>query len=288
MARALGWNPQVAETGEQLIGIMNNSRGAWPDVLILDLHLHDMDARQLIARLEKECGPDTLPPIVVVAESTQSYAEQEQLAGASDVLLMRPLTSSALFNAVNATVSKGPDTLERVLQSTNFDEFHAQWLHGVSVLVVDDSDINLEVAQRILERQGAQVTTCSDGMAALEHVRLHPRTLDIVLMDVQMPILDGNAATRRIRTELKLATLPIVALTAGALVAERQRALEARQSQDTAQQDKSTDDQRNCRDHAAAEGEPARVPPDRGEVRDPERDPGREVGRKNKSHRPGR
>ncbi len=227
MARALGWNPQVAETGEQLIGIMNNSRGAWPDVLILDLHLHDMDARQLIARLEKECGPDTLPPIVVVAESTQSYAEQEQLAGASDVLLMRPLTSSALFNAVNATVSKGPDTLERVLQSTNFDEFHAQWLHGVSVLVVDDSDINLEVAQRILERQGAQVTTCSDGMAALEHVRLHPRTLDIVLMDVQMPILDGNAATRRIRTELKLATLPIVALTAGALVAERQRALEA-------------------------------------------------------------
>jgi CheY-like chemotaxis protein len=52
------------------------------------------------------------------------------------------------------------------------------------VLVVDDSDINLEVAQRILGKQGASVTTCCDGFAALEHVRLHHQTLDIVLMDV--------------------------------------------------------------------------------------------------------
>jgi CheY-like chemotaxis protein len=153
--------------------------------------------------------------------------DHEQLMRTTDVLLTRPLTSSALFNSVNATVSKRPDSLERVLQSTNFDELHAQWLAGVHVLVVDDSDINLEVAERILEKQGATVTTCSDGLAALEHVRIHHQRLDIVLMDVQMPTLDGNEATRRIRAELQLKPLPIVALTAGALVAERQRALEA-------------------------------------------------------------
>src|SRR6202030_4834059 len=79
----------------------------------------------------------------------------------------------------------------------------------------------------ILEKQGAMVTTCSDGLAALEHVRAHHQLLDVVLMDVQMPTLDGNEATRRIRGELQLMTLPIVALTAGALVGERQRALEA-------------------------------------------------------------
>jgi CheY-like chemotaxis protein/HPt (histidine-containing phosphotransfer) domain-containing protein len=114
-----------------------------------------------------------------------------------------------------------------VLQSTNFDELNAQWLAGVRVLVVDDSDINLEVAQRILEKQGAIVTTCCDGLAALEQVRVHHEILDVVLMDVQMPALDGNEATRRIRGELQVKTLPIVALTAGALVGERQRALEA-------------------------------------------------------------
>jgi len=228
MARALGWSPQVAETGEQLITALRTTQPhTWPDVLIVELHLDDMDAHQLIARLEKECAHGVLPPVIVVADLMQSYMEQEFLMRATDVLLVRPLTSSALFNAVNALVSKQPDSLERVLQSTNFDELHAQWLAGVHVLVVDDSDINLEVAQRILEKQGATVTTCSDGLAALEHVRVHHRVLDVVLMDVQMPTVDGNEATRRIRGELQLKTLPIVALTAGALVGERQRALEA-------------------------------------------------------------
>jgi PAS domain S-box-containing protein len=228
MARALGWSPQVAETGEELLGFMSNCQpSAWPDVLILEQHLHDMDARQLTSRLERECTGSELPPVIVVADLTQSQITPEQLKRTRDVLLVRPLTSSALFNAVNAAVSKRPDSLDRVLQSTNFDELNAQWLVSVRVLVVDDSDINLEVAQRILEKQGATVTTCSDGLAALEHVRAHHLELDVVLMDVQMPTLDGNETTRRIRSELQLQTLPIVALTAGALLGERQRALEA-------------------------------------------------------------
>jgi PAS domain S-box-containing protein len=228
MARALGWCPQMAESGEQLLADMSNTPPhAWPDVLILERYLHDMDAHQLIARLGRECGHGELPPVIVVADPAQSHTEQEQLIRPTDVLLRRPLTSSALFNAVNTAVSKAPDSLERVLQSTNFHELSAHWLAGVCALVVDDSDINLEVAQRILEKQGATVTTCSNGLAAIEYLRVHAKLLDVVLMDVQMPILDGNEATRRIRAELQLKTLPIVALTAGALVGERQRALEA-------------------------------------------------------------
>jgi PAS domain S-box-containing protein len=228
MTRALGWNPQVAKSGEQLLAIMTNTQpGAWPDVLLLELHLHDMDAHQLIARLQKESVRGDLPPVIVVGDRAHSFVARQQLMATTHVLLARPLTSSALFNAVNATVSKRPDSLERVLQCTNFDELNAQWLNGVRVLVVDDSDINLEVAQRILEQQGATVATCSDGVAALDHVRTHYRELDVVLMDVQMPGLDGNETTRRIRAEPHLRALPIVALTAGALVVERQRALEA-------------------------------------------------------------
>jgi PAS domain S-box-containing protein len=228
MTRALGWNPQVTDSGEQLIGVMSMTEpSTWPDVLILDLFCHDMDAHQLIARLEKECSKGELPPAIIVGDLAHSYVAHDQLMRTTDVLLARPLTSSALFNAVNAIVSKQPDSLDRVLQCTNFDELRAQWLPGVRILVVDDSDINLEVAQRILEKQGATVATCSDGLAALEYVRAHHRLLDVVLMDVQMPILDGNEAARRIREELQLTMLPIVALTAGALVVERQRALEA-------------------------------------------------------------
>jgi PAS domain S-box-containing protein len=224
MVRALGWRPQLTETSEQLLEVMTNSQpNAWPDVLIFNLHLLDTPARELIARLEKECTQGELPPVILVADA----APHEPLERTTDVLLVRPLASSALFNAVNSAVSRRHDGHERIFQSINFDLLHAQWLAGVRVLVVDDSDINLQVARGILEKQGAEVTTCTDGAAALAHVRAHHEQLDVVLMDVQMPVLDGNEATRRIRGELQLRTLPIVALTAGALVGERQRSLEA-------------------------------------------------------------
>jgi len=99
-----------------------------------------------------------------------------------------------------------------------------QALQGVHVLVVDDSDINLEVTQRILELEGAQVGLARNGLQAFERLHAEPGAVDVVLMDVQMPVLDGHEATRRIRLELGLTELPIIALTADALSSERQRA----------------------------------------------------------------
>ena len=97
-------------------------------------------------------------------------------------------------------------------------------LPGVRVLVVDDSDINLAVARRILELEGAVVDVAGDGQQALDLLRIAPTAFDVVLMDVQMPVLDGHEATRRIREHPALRRLPIIALTAGALSSERQRA----------------------------------------------------------------
>ena len=109
-------------------------------------------------------------------------------------------------------------------------------LVGVRVLVVDDSEINLDVARRILEREGARVTLAASGLQACELVQAEPQGFDIVLMDVQMPGLDGCTAARRIRhirhtCHIDLGhdaqALPIIALTAGALSSERQRAIDA-------------------------------------------------------------
>ena len=97
-------------------------------------------------------------------------------------------------------------------------------LVGARLLVVDDSSINLEVAQRILEGEGATVRLARNGQEALDHLLAAPDAVDAVLMDVQMPVLDGNDATRRIRNGLGLQDLPIIALTAGALTSERQLA----------------------------------------------------------------
>ena len=100
-------------------------------------------------------------------------------------------------------------------------------LLGVRVLAVDDSDNNREVTERILALAGAQVWLASNGQEALQFLEGQRRDVDVVLMDVQMPVLDGYDATRRIRARLELLDLPIIALTAGALISERQRAIAA-------------------------------------------------------------
>ncbi len=102
----------------------------------------------------------------------------------------------------------------------------ATHLRGVRILVVDDSEINLEVAQRILEREGAVITLARDGRAATDLLAASPEAFDAVLLDVQMPVLDGYGAAREIRARLGL-TLPIIALTAGTMSSEHQLALEA-------------------------------------------------------------
>ncbi|AOF84035.1 sensory box protein [Hydrogenophaga sp. RAC07] len=102
-----------------------------------------------------------------------------------------------------------------------------QALHHLNLLLVDDSEINLEVAAGLLEREGARVCLARTGREALEALRTTPHAFDAVLMDLQMPEMDGLEATRRVRRELGLNELPIIALTAGALAEERQLAFAA-------------------------------------------------------------
>ncbi|MEP6722402.1 MAG: PAS domain S-box protein [Variovorax sp.] len=119
-----------------------------------------------------------------------------------------------------------PSALGALVDDAPWSTPTEQRLASVRVLVVDDSPVNLEVCQHILEREGAQVALANNGLEAVELLRSTPVAFDLVLMDVQMPMLDGNEATRLIRRELGL-TLPVIALTASALVAERERAFEA-------------------------------------------------------------
>ncbi|NML17622.1 hybrid sensor histidine kinase/response regulator [Azohydromonas caseinilytica] len=97
-------------------------------------------------------------------------------------------------------------------------------LRGLHLLVVDDSEINREVAQGIFGAEGARVSLAQDGQQALDWLRAHGRAVDIVLMDVQMPVMDGHEATRAIRSMPALAGLPVVALTAGAFQSEQEAA----------------------------------------------------------------
>ena len=100
-------------------------------------------------------------------------------------------------------------------------------LRDLKALVVDDSDINQLLMKRLLETHGATAEVADNGLEAFERLQARPYDFKLVLMDVQMPVLDGYAATRRIRKELNLSDLPIIAVSAGALSSHRQLAADA-------------------------------------------------------------
>jgi CheY-like chemotaxis protein len=100
-------------------------------------------------------------------------------------------------------------------------------LMGLRVLAVDDSAMNLRMLERTLILQGAIVTLANEGREALEKLRADPKGFDIVLMDIQMPVMDGISAAREIRRDSELTNLPIIALTAGVLPEDREAAISA-------------------------------------------------------------
>ena len=100
-------------------------------------------------------------------------------------------------------------------------------LDQLRILIVDDSSMNRMMLERALTQAGAVATTAEDGQQALQRLKIQPQAFDAVLMDIQMPVMDGLTATRLIRDDSQLKTLPVFALTAGVLDEEREAALAA-------------------------------------------------------------
>ena len=229
MIHALGWHHLSASNGKELVEIFHqrHAGGRRPfDALIVDWQMPEMDGLTALDVLAREVGAEQLPAVLMI-----SAYEHEQIVGLDkahlvDKILHKPVNASQLFNAVNDIVTAQTGKNMRVLQATSPEAVTARWLPNIRILVADDSEINLEVVMEILSRSGAIVTTVTDGQAALDCLREQVDAFDAVLMDVQMPDMDGLETTRHIRHTLGL-TLPVIALTAGALLEEKRRAIEA-------------------------------------------------------------
>ena len=146
----------------------------------------------------------------------------ELMGGAIGVHSQPGLGSTFWFELPLERVAGGEPASVGVVAAPEGDRAAGPRLAGMQVLVVDDSAMNRDLVQRALALEGACATLAADGQQAIELLRGRPQAFDAVLMDVQMPVLDGLSATRRIRDELGLAALPVIAFTAG--VGEDQQA----------------------------------------------------------------
>jgi two-component system sensor histidine kinase/response regulator len=100
-------------------------------------------------------------------------------------------------------------------------------LNGLRVLLVDDGAINRKVAKAMLGKVGVSITEACDGTEAIELLENDPGAFDIVLIDVQMPVMDGLMVTKRIRINPQFSSLPVIAMTAFAMKEDQQRCMDA-------------------------------------------------------------
>jgi CheY-like chemotaxis protein len=158
------------------------------------------------------------PKTIVISMHGHSYRQNEN--SFVNAMLTKPFTASRLFNTI-AGIFAYPGTAESAVSSAADTEK----IRGAHLLLVEDNEINQQVARQILEGIGVQVTVADDGEAAVMLTRAH--RFDGILMDVHMPVMDGYEATLKIRSDPRFGQLPIIAMTANAMNSDRERCLAA-------------------------------------------------------------
>jgi signal transduction histidine kinase/DNA-binding response OmpR family regulator len=221
MVRSWGWRADAVDSCAGAVAAVaaRQAEGQPYDLVLCDWTMPGMEGQAALAALRAAAGGAPLPQIIMVNAFAQARADANAQA---DGMLIKPITSSSLFNAVHEAMVE-PE--RRGAAPAAVAGMHAGRLAGMRLLLVEDNALNQIVAQGILEGMGALVTMVGDGRQAVEHLRL-ARGYDAILMDIQMPVMDGYTATRQLRAELGL-TLPVIAMTAGVTVAERELCTDA-------------------------------------------------------------
>ena len=189
---------------------------------IIDWRLPDMNGIEVTRRI-RSLNNDT--PIIILTAYDWSDIEVEAKAAGVTAFCSKPMFMSDLRETLmSALGQKLTDAPQELLPEKNAD------FKGKHILLVEDNELNREIAQEILREYGFRVDTAENGEVAVEKVSTAaPGSYDLVLMDVQMPVMDGYTATRKIRAldDPARAKLPILAMTANAFDEDRRNALES-------------------------------------------------------------
>ena len=219
---AAGFEVVTAATGRD--GLESAQRHV-PGLVLLDLMLPGMSGFDVCRELKRTPATEHVPVIMLTAFGRDDLVE---MLGATtvDAVLEKPVTPSSLLDALMTALHIGGPSVAPAAVTAAPAKAAIPPLAGHHLLLVEDNAINQLVATELLEALGAKVSVAGDGQAALERLA-HPHDFAAVLMDVQMPGMDGFEATGRIRDDLGLTDLPIIAMTAHAMERDRQRCLAA-------------------------------------------------------------
>lgn len=225
MLSSLGFNVTVAKSGAEAIQKFDNHIDKDPfSLLVVDWQMPGMDGLELVNELKKQHEGEIPAVLMVTAyglDTVRKAARDHEVDG----LIIKPVNPSALYDSVNKILQLGKKKVEAHKLNKQNDTDHKPYLEGKHILLVEDNEINMELAMELLKDVGIICDCAWNGAEAIE--KLKESNFDLVLMDIQMPIMDGLTAAKKIRDELNNKKLPVLAMTAHAMKGEREKSLAA-------------------------------------------------------------
>ena len=223
--RAVARVVAAAESGEEALALLGDAASPAPfDVILLDWRMPGLDGLETGRRIAARYAGSTQPTLLMVSAYDGEAVRQEAESAGIRRFLTKPVNPSALLDTVLELI--GQNDLAPNAEDGGFEQRMAGWqraLSGRTVMVAEDNRVNQEVLQGLLEQAGVSVVLAQHGEDALE--KLYRMPVDAVLMDLQMPRLDGLQATAIIRQDAAWRRLPIIAMTAHAQASDRERCL---------------------------------------------------------------
>lgn len=226
MLESFSFDVTLAASGEEGLEEIGKSIGGRPyDIVVMDWKLPGIDGIEASKRIKKDSRLIRIPIIILVS----AYAREEVMwraeAAGLDGFLIKPINVSVMFDTIMNALAKenGNETppAKHNKQASN----ELKCLEDAQVLLVEDNEINQQVAMEILEAAGVTVSLAVNGQEAVDAVQAN--RFDAVLMDLQMPVMDGYTAARTIRQDARFKDLPIIAMTAHAMADDPEKSRNA-------------------------------------------------------------
>ncbi|WP_332860498.1 response regulator [Janthinobacterium svalbardensis] len=229
MLTALGFDARAVFGGVLAIGAVAQARteGRPYGLVLMDWKMPGMNGLDTLAGIRADAaGIDATPACIMVTafhrEALLEAARQRELP--LDGVLNKPVSASTLLDQISF-VFGGVTGQSRKTQRQSSYRDDERALRGAWLLLVEDNEVNQEVAQHILNDAGIRVDIASNGAIAL--AKIEENAYDGVLMDCQMPVMDGYQATRKLRQDPRYSDLPVIAMTANAMVGDKEKCLDA-------------------------------------------------------------
>jgi signal transduction histidine kinase/CheY-like chemotaxis protein len=227
MLESFSFEVALAASGAEGIAALERAQEDKPfELVVMDWKMPGMDGIETSKRIKQHQGLGKIPPIILVTAYGGEEVRQQAEAVGLEGYLLKPVGASMLFDAIMQAFGELVPVTSRIAPKHEQEAEALRNIRGAQLLLVEDNEINQQVAQEILEGAGLKVTLATDGREAVNAVK--ETCFDAVLMDVQMPVMDGYTATREIRNlKSEIRNVPVIAMTAHAMAGDEDKSLQA-------------------------------------------------------------